>query len=311
MEIIVDGHCDTIEKALDNQLSLNDKNLSFNLYDTKKLGVPVIQIMAAYVSPNYEKTFQRANSILKYFYQQKEKFGNQFIQITFKEQMDKVIQEKNVGCVLAIENGSAIEDKLENVDYFYHQGVRLMSVTWNEDNLLGSGALTKNDKGLTEFGKKYIQKLNSKNIIIDVSHSSQKTFWDTCKIAHKNIVATHSCCYRLCQHPRNLTDEQIKQIASMDGIIGICYCTKFLSKTGIATTKEIADHICYVANLVGVDYVGVGSDFDGLEEDDIPTNLRKISQIENLLYELRKRGFHESEIHKIMGKNWIRILKKI
>lgn len=309
MKFLIDGHCDTIEKALDNKLSLQDKKLSFNLCDAAQLNIPIIQMAAAFISPGNQNSFQRAKTIFKYFFEQKEKLGDKIIQIQSNNDIDKVIAENKLGIVLTIENGSAIEDNLDNVDFFCHQGVKVMSITWNNDNLLGCGALTKNDNGLTEFGKKYIQKLNQKNMLIDVSHSSQKTFWDTSKISEDTVVATHSCCYHLCSHPRNLTDEQIRQIAAMNGIIGICYCTQFLSETGRATTKEIVDHIDYIANLVGIDYVGLGSDFDGLEEEDIPKNLKGISQINNLIQELQNRGFDEDEIQKILGENWLRVLQ--
>ena len=304
---IVDGHCDTIQVALDRNVDLEEESLSFNLKQAIKKA-PILQMTAAYISPKYEKSFQRACDIINHFERQVKKYPEELLQIKNKEDILKVEQEKKIGCLLTIENGRAIEDKLENVEYFYNKGVKVMSITWNEDNLLGCGALTKQDNGLTEFGKQYVQKLNEKKIIVDVSHSSERTFWDTMKINERPIVATHSCCYSLCQHPRNLKDEQIKQIARNDGIVGICYCTNFLSETGIAGTKEIAKHISHIANLVGVDYVGLGSDFDGLEENEIPTDLKNIGQIDNLVQELRKIGFQKEEIEKIMGENWIRTL---
>ncbi len=304
---IVDGHCDTIQVALDRNVDLEEESLSFNLKQAIKKA-PILQMTAAYISPKYEKSFQRACDIINHFERQVKKYPEELLQIKNKEDILKVEQEKKIGCLLTIENGRAIEDKLENVEYFYNKGVKVMSITWNEDNLLGCGALTKQDNGLTEFGKQYVQKLNEKKIIVDVSHSSERTFWDTMKINERPIVATHSCCYSLCQHPRNLKDEQIKQIARNDGIVGICYCTNFLSETGIAGTKEIAKHISYIASLVGVDYVGLGSDFDGLEENEIPTDLKNIGQIDNLVQELRKIGFQKEEIEKIMGENWIRTL---
>ncbi len=304
---IVDGHCDTIQVALDRNVDLEEESLSFNLKQAMKKA-PILQMTAAYISPKYEKSFQRACDIINHFERQVKKYPEELLQIKNKEDILKVEQEKKIGCLLTIENGRAIEDKLENVEYFYNKGVKVMSITWNEDNLLGCGALTKQDNGLTEFGKQYVQKLNEKKIIVDVSHSSERTFWDTMKINERPIVATHSCCYSLCQHPRNLKDEQIKQIARNDGIVGICYCTNFLSETGIAGTKEIAKHISYIASLVGVDYVGLGSDFDGLEENEIPTDLKNIGQIDNLVQELRKIGFQKEEIEKIMGENWIRTL---
>ncbi len=307
--LIVDGHCDTIQKALDKNINLENETLSFNLKQAREK-VPILQMTAAFINPSYEKSFQRACDIIQHFERQLKKYPKELIQVKETEDILRVEQEKKIGCLLTIENGRAIEDKLENVDYFYNKGVRIMSITWNEDNLLGCGALTKQDNGLTQLGKAYIQRLDEKKMIVDVSHSSQKTFWDTMKIKEGPIVATHSCCYSLCQHPRNLKDEQIKQIAKNDGMIGICYCTNFLSETGIAGTKEIAKHIAYIANLVGIDYVGVGSDFDGLDEEEIPTDLKNIGQIENLIQELREIGFHKNEIEKIMGRNWIKVLEK-
>ena len=306
---IVDGHCDTIQVALDRNMDLEEGSLSFNLKQAMQKA-PILQMTAAYISPKYEKSFQRACDIINHFERQIKKYPEELLQVKTKEDILTVEQEKKIGCLLTIENGRAIEDKLENIEYFYKKGVKVMSITWNEDNLLGCGALTKQDNGLTEYGKQYVQKLNEKKMIVDVSHSSEKTFWDTIKINERPSIATHSCCYSLCQHPRNLKDEQIKQIARNNGIVGICYCTNFLSETGIAGTKEIAEHIAHIANLVGVDCVGLGSDFDGLDENEIPTDLKNIGQIDNLVQELKKIGFQEDEIEKIMGSNGIRVIEK-
>lgn len=306
---IVDGHCDTIQVALDKKIDLENESLSFNLKQAKEKA-PILQMTAAFVNPSYRNSFQRACNIIEYFERQKQKYSEVLLQVKTKEDIERVKKEKKVGCLLTIENGSAIEDKLENVDYFYGKGIRVMSITWNEDNLLGCGAQTKQDNGLTEFGEAYIRKLNQKKIIVDVSHSSEKTFWDTINLSERPVVATHSCCYSLCKHPRNLKDEQIKAIAKNKGIIGVCYCNSFLSETGSASTKDIAKHISYISNLVGVDYVGLGSDFDGLEEEHIPANLKGIGEIDNLIQELRNVGFYENEIEKIMGENWIRVLEE-
>lgn len=305
---VVDGHCDTIQVALDMDVDLEDKNLSFNLEEALE-GVPILQMMAAFINPSCQNYFQRACDIIQYFESQIKKYPKDLIHVKTKEDIENIRKKNKIGCLLTIENGSAIEDKLENVDYFYQKGVRVMSITWNEDNLLGCGASTEQDNGLTEFGKQYIKKLNEKKMIVDISHSSERAFWDAIKISNRPIVATHSCCYSLCMHPRNLKDEQIKAIAENQGIIGVCYCTSFLSEKGIAGTKEIAEHIAYIADLVGIEYVGLGSDFDGLEKEHVPTDLKSIGQIDNLIQALRNIGFNESEIKKIMGENWVRVLE--
>ncbi len=307
MEVLVDGHCDTIEVAFDKQKNIDNKILNFNLQDAEK---PIIQMMATFISPEYKNSFKRAKDIINYFYNQYEKFSKEIILVKTKENIEKVILENKVGIVLTIENGRAIENDLRNVDYLYDKGIRIMSINWNEDNLLGCGALTKNDTGLTEFGKQYINKLNEKNIIVDISHSSQKTFWDAVKVSEKPVVATHSCCMSLCNHPRNLNDEQIKQIAKMNGVIGICYSSTFLSENEKADSKKIAQHIAYIANLVGIDYVGLGSDFDGLEEKHLPEDIKGIKNIGKLKEELKNIGFTQKEIEKIWSQNWLRVLKE-
>ena len=307
MEVLVDGHCDTIEVAFDKQKNIDNKILNFNLQDAEK---PIIQMMATFISPEYKNSFKRAKDIINYFYNQYEKFSKEIILVKTKENIEKVILENKVGIVLTIENGRAIENDLRNVDYLYDKGIRIMSINWNEDNLLGCGALTKNDTGLTEFGKQYINKLNEKNIIVDISHSSQKTFWDAVKVSEKPVVATHSCCMSLCNHPRNLNDEQIKQIAKMNGVIGICYSSTFLSENEKADSKKIAQHIAYIANLVGIDYVGLGSDFDGLEEKHLPETIKGIKNIGKLKEELKNIGFTQKEIEKIWSQNWLRVLKE-
>ena len=299
--LIVDGHCDTIQVALDKGLNIEDESLSFNLKQAIERA-PIIQTTAAFINPTYKHSFKRACDIISHYEKQLEKYPDILI--------ETVQKENKIGLLLSIENGRAIEDKLENINYFSNKGVKLMSITWNEDNLLGCGAHTKQDNGLTEFGKEYIKKLNENNIIVDVSHSSEKTFWDAVKISQKPVVATHSSCYSLCNHPRNLKDEQIKEIAKNNGIIGVCYCTEFLSEDGKASTKEIAKHIAHIANLVGVNYVGLGSDFDGLDEEEIPTDLQNIGQIDNLINALKEIGFNTNEIENIMGKNWARVLEK-
>ena len=214
-----------------------------------------------------------------------------------------------MGLVLTTENGSVIRGKLENVDKLYEAGVRMMSIVWNNKNELASGAMEKEDEGLTELGIEFVKYLNQKNILVDVSHSSVKTFWDTAKISSKPIVASHSCVYNLCHHPRNLQDEQIKQIAKMNGIIGIAFCSSFLSENNIANISNVIEHIKYIKNLVGIDYVGIGSDFDGLEKEHILNDMKGIKDIDNLIDGLKAEGFCHGEIEKILGDNWIRVLK--
>lgn len=303
--MIVDGHCDTLKEVWKHNLTIDNRLLNFNILDAK---TPMIQMMAIYISPEEaENGFKIGKKVIEKFEREKEKHKN-IVQIYCREDLNKV-KDENIGIILTAENGSIIQGDLNNIDKLYEKGIRVMSIVWNEQNDLASGALTKEDKGLTKLGIEYIKYLNKKNILIDVSHTSEKTFWDTIKYSTKAVVATHSCAYNMCNHPRNLKDNQIKQIAMMEGIIGIAFCSQFLNKTGKANLSDIVKHIKYIKNLVGIDYVGIGSDFDGLDEEDILSDMKSVKDIWKLEKELKKEGFTKQDINKVLGDNWLRVLK--
>lgn len=135
MMILVDGHCDTFSKILDEQTDFQDKSLSFNLLDAQKFA-PMLQLTAAFVHPKYQNSFQRANNILSCMNQQLEKYQNEIMQIKTKKDLEQFQNENKLAFLYTIENGRAVENNLENIDYFYNKGVRIITTTWNEDNLL-------------------------------------------------------------------------------------------------------------------------------------------------------------------------------
>lgn len=303
--MIVDAHCDTIKECYKRKISIINRKLKFNISDAKR---PMLQMLAIYISPEEaDNGFEIATKVIDKFDEEKEKY--KIVQVYSSKDVEK-INKNDVGILLTTENGSVIQGDLSNIDKLYNRGVRMMSIVWNESNDLASGALEKEDRGLTLLGEKFIKYLDKKNILIDVSHSSERTFWDTVKITNKPIVASHSCIYNLCNHPRNLKDNQIKQIAKMNGVVGITFCSSFLKKSGRANALDIVKHIKYVKDLVGINYVGIGSDFDGLYEEDILSDIKGIKDINYLISALKEYGFTNKEIDKIMGDNWIRVIKE-
>ena len=306
MNIYCDGHCDTLKKAFDEKKDLNNKKYDYNLEDIKMENA-IIQNLAAFVHTDFEDGFERAKNIVEYYFSR----VSDITLITNKEDLENVVSNNKIGALLSIENGKAIENNLDNIDYFYEKGIKIMGITWNDENLLGSGCFSENDNGLTEFGKAYIKKLEEKNILIDISHTSERTFWDTIKNTNKTIIATHSNCYNICNHPRNLKDEQIKEIAKRNGIIGICFASPFLREDGIANVEDIVKHITYIINLVGEDYVGLGSDFDGLKEETKMQDIKGIKDVKLIEDYLIKYGYSQNTVNKIMGENWLRVLKNI
>ena len=215
------------------------------------------------------------------------------------------------GVFLTIENGSAISGNLDNIDILYKKKIRMMGTVWNDDNELAWGAHTTNDKGLPNLGKQYIKKLEKKHILIDVSHMSKKSFYDTLENTKDPIIASHSCAYTVCNHKRNLSDNQIKQIAKRQGIIGICFCKPFLTTNSRATVKDIIKHINHIVELVGIDYVGFGSDFDGVEEENKLEDIRSVKDINKIIIELEKEGYSKENIEQITSKNFLRVANSV
>ncbi|MEG1059125.1 MAG: dipeptidase [Clostridia bacterium] len=308
--IIVDAHCDTLKLALDMGQGLTSEKLQFNLRDVKR---PHLQFMALYVNPKFNKLenggYIRARNVLDKFVYEYEKHKDVLIQIKNKADLQRFIYDNKIGVLLTIENGDALNGDLSNIYKFYEKGVRVMSLTWNYDTALASGALSKTDMGITNLGKQCIRIMNEKDIIIDISHLSYKGSKEVFSLTDKNIIATHSCVDKLHNHPRNLKDEQIKAIAKSGGVVGIAFANEFMTNKKYATSEDIVNNIDYIANLVGIDYVGIGSDFDGLDEFEIPVDIQSVKNIDIIFKKLKCRGYRDEDIDKIAGANFIRVLK--
>ncbi|MCR5145885.1 MAG: dipeptidase [Clostridia bacterium] len=306
---VIDGHCDTLSKALDEGKSIYKNDLQFSLSNSDKRGGG-IQVMSSFIDTKYLNSknggFNRCNKILNYL--SNEDFKDRLI--CNKVDFSNGLKDYQTKILLSIENGAAISGKLENVKYFYNRGVRMMSITWNDDNELGCGALTRNDFGLTNMGKKYVKLLNEFGIIVDVSHLSEKSFWNVINLKCKNVIASHSNVYEICRTPRNLKDSQIKAIAENSGVIGVCFYSDFLNERGKANVMDVVNHIKYIKELVGIDYVGLGSDFDGMSLKKTANQVENIIKVNNIIEILRIQGFSENEIEKIMWKNWYNFLKR-
>lgn len=308
-KIIADAHCDTIEYAYDKNMNIHDRKLNFNIIDIRD-NLPYLQCLACFVHDEYKNMgYKRAEEILNYYIKEEEKYIDNIIRINAKKDIDKVRESNKLGVMLTVENGVALDGNIDNLYLLYQKGIKMMTITWNYDNELGCGNLTSIDFGLTSLGKKCIKLMNNLNIIVDISHSSVKTFWDILSITNKPVIASHSNVYNLCKNTRNLTDIQIQEIAKNGGIIGITYCTKFLSNNTNVCVSDVVKHIEYVCNIIGVEHVCLGSDFDGVDKKCLPDNLKGVKDIHKLEECMINRGFSKIEIKKIMGENLVNFIK--
>lgn len=218
---------------------------------------------------------------------------------------------------LGLENGSPIGKSMDRLHEFYDSGVRYMTLCHSGDNqICDSCASGGRWHGLSPFGKEVIAEMNRMGMLVDVSHISDESFYDVLECSSKPVVATHSCCRKLAEHPRNMTDDMIMALASAGGVIQINFYPAFLDSSfsyseGMDMSlrpsyRLIADHIDHVVSLVGTDHVGIGSDFDGIEVT--PQGMEDISMMPVLFDELRKRGYSETDLEKIASGNFFRVM---
>ena len=184
-----------------------------------------------------------------------------------------------------------------------------MTLTWNHTNEIASGigATHEDDLGLTRFGREVVSEMNELGIIIDISHISYKSFWDVCEISSAPIVASHSNAKSICNNRRNLDDDHIKAIANSGGIIGINFYPPFLTEDEEASIEDILKHIDFIAGLVGIDYIGFGSDFDGIEIT--PRDVHGPEGFEKIIERLLRLNYSEDHVKKICSGNMMRALK--
>ncbi len=250
------------------------------------------------------------------------------------EDIDKAKADGKVGIILGWQNTSAIENDIKKLQIFYDLGIRIAQLTYNTQNLVGSGCWESNDGGLSDFGKDVVLEMNRLGMIIDLSHVGPKTSSDAIKVSNSPVTYTH-CCPTLKKHPRNKTDEQLKEIANKGGMIGFASYTPFLPKGSESNIDDCINGMDYLINIVGEDQVGIGTDwvqdhdisfFQYLQKDKgtgryvtppyksvptMPYGMSKLSQFQNFVPAMERAGWSNNKIEKIIGLNWYLFFKEI
>ncbi|WP_298614362.1 membrane dipeptidase [uncultured Odoribacter sp.] len=210
---------------------------------------------------------------------------------------------------IGIENGYALGRNIRNVARFQKMGVSYMTLCHNGNNGICDSAKGEPEhNGLSKFGQKVIQEMNRTGIMVDISHVSEKTFYDVIRISRTPVIASHSSAKALCDHPRNLDDDQLRAIASVKGVVQVCLYEGFLSRTHRSTLKDAIQHIDYIVNLIGEDYVGIGSDFDGGGGIE---GCNASNEMVNITRELLRLGYSSESIKKIWGGNLLRVMQTV
>ena len=307
MTRIFDGHCDTGSLLCKgNELYKND--LQFDIARMKRLE-KYIQVFAAYTDVTEITTtpMEHCLNILKKLRWEIERNSGDITLIDSAESLDEVINGDKCGGILAIEGGEALMGELSFLKMYYDMGVRLITLTWNYANEIADGIGESRGGGLTEFGREVVSAMEDMGILIDVSHLSVRGFWDVVECTSQPFCASHSCVKELCNHPRNLDNDQIRAMIERDCVIGINFYPTFLSD-GEASMDDVIRHIEYIVGMGGENCVGLGSDFDGV--DFLPKSITGAESMPYIAEALVNRGFSAKQTNKILFDNFYRLFYK-
>jgi len=359
--VVIDTHNDVLStitmKGLDIENDLTGKSHS-DIGRFKKAGMD-IQVFSIFCDERFGKdtAYKYANIEIDSLYAIVARNKDKMMIVTNPNQLQQAVKQNKLGCMMGVEGGHMIEDNLDYLDALYKRGARYMTLTWNNSTSWATSAFDetrKKDslphKGLTDFGKQVVKKMNELGMIVDISHVGEQTFWDAIQTSTKPVIASHSCVYNLCPVPRNLKDDQIKAIGKNGGVIHLNFYSGFIDsnynkgKTAFLqkhkqevdslkslkwanyeieewTAKkypqeveayrpdlsQLLNHLDYIVKMIGIDHVGLGSDFDGIES--APKPLDDVTSFPLITKALMERGYSKKEIEKILGGNFIRVFE--
>ncbi|MDP2982420.1 MAG: dipeptidase [Candidatus Latescibacter sp.] len=325
--LIIDGHNDTpVERVArkENPMNWMQKDMSYHTDIPRMKGngqqYTAFMIVGNGLVANVWATTERVMDTI-------DLYPKDIMQVLTSADAVRAGKSGKVGVILSIEGAAKwLEGRIETLHIFYRLGVRLVGITHGEggkdpNNLQGSPSLyrpctmeereadRKNAIGLTPFGFEVLKAENELGIVTDTAHINDKAFYDVMEHSTRPPIMSHTAVFALCQHARCLTDDQIKALAAKGGVMGIAFAPMFIdADPAKATVDRVVDHILYAADLVGIDTVGIGTDYDGLGRT-IPV-VPEVSQLVNLTRAMMARGLTEEEIKKVWGGNFLRVLQK-
>lgn len=268
--------------------------------------IPQGSLTAAASDKAVKQSFSTLNTLLEQIERNRQQVG----QARTPEDIKRLKAENKRAILLGLENGYGIGTDLNNLQRLADLGVVYITLSHNGDNAICDAAVKSKQThhGLSDFGKEVVREMNRLGILIDISHTSEKTSFDVLELSQHPIIASHSSVKAISDHPRNLSDKLIKAIADKGGVIQIGLYKYFINKAGRADVKKAVDHIDHIVHLTGIDHVGIGSDFDGGGE---LIGLKDVTEIIQITIELLRRGYTEEAIAKIWGGNFMRVMENV
>ena len=289
---VFDAHCDTLCKMTDEGADFYENNCEVD-YKRMSAYKSYTQVMACFVAPEYKKTARRRTK-------------------TLIDTYHKAVDGADLGTVktiLSIEGGEGVTT-IVDLEEYHALGVKMAALTWNKSNHIAGGAHERDvSRGLTDFGKKVVTRMNELNMLIDVSHLNDKSFYDIVEISDLPVIASHSNSRSVCSHVRNLTDDMFKIIVDTGGCAGINLYPMFLTKTHHAVIDDVVRHIEHFMSLGGENNIGIGADFDGVDHH-LPDGISGCQDLYKLFDRLLQLGYTEEQVEKISHKNFERLFDR-
>ena len=319
--IIIDAHNDHLGRKTDHlkPLDFTKTNRRYHC-DTPRLLKAGVTAGLFYVGGN---DLTKSLGLIQRTLAEVDNHPRELILVKSAADITRANRLNQLGIVMIWEGAMALSDDPDILGLIHRLGVRAITLTHGQGGrpfaLQGThshfGYCTAEDrdsfrrtcKGLTPFARQAVKQMNQLGILIDVAHINDAAFYEVMELSEKPVACTHGGAFACCPHSRCLTNEQIKTLARKQGVLGIAFYHKFIH-TKKPTIPRIVDHIAHVADLVGIDHVGIGSDFDGLPGNTRPV-IRSADQLPLLTEAMIQRGFHDNEIKKVLGRNFLRILK--
>ncbi|GGD67686.1 dipeptidase [Paenibacillus nasutitermitis] len=306
---ITDFHCDVLWKLLEqDRLSFKNNpelNLDVSLPRLQQAG-SILQTFAIFVSGGGEPSMLPILRTIDLFHQKVLTApGMRFVRSA--ADLQAILRDGGIGAMLSLEGADGLQGDMAMLRILFELGVRAVGLTWNNGNWGADGVMEPRGGGLTAKGREFVAECNRIGLLLDVSHLSERAFWDMADVSGKPVIASHSNAKAVCRHPRNLSDEQIKALIAMDGLIGITFVPQFVREGGQATVDDVLLHVERVCELGGDRQLMFGSDFDGIESH--VAGLSHPGELVNLKEALIKH-YKEEQVRGFLAGNTLRFLSK-
>jgi len=351
----IDAHIDTLQRVLIENADIGQR-LSKGHVDIPRLreGGMDVPFFALWVPTYYKgaEAVRRALDLRDAMQRVLDAYPKEIELATTASDIERIVAAGKIAAFLTIEGGHQIDNDLAVLRVFYQLGIRSMTLTHFRNNDWADASTdSPKHNGLTDFGRQVIREMNRLGMIVDVSHVSDKTFYDTLSVTTKPVIASHSACRVLSDVPRNMTDDMLRALARNGGVVGINFGSGFLAQKSAGALKksisalaaaepdlagraldsysreqytkdfqsgpaeppasidDLVANIDHAVEVAGIDHVGIGTDYDGVSS--VPVGLEDVSRMPNLTAALLKHGYSEADIKKILGGNFLRVIRQV